>query len=707
MGRKVSVGLSADVAEFIRNITGAKRSVDDLGDEVAQLDRELDKIPPDAAKASAALKLLDGSVADVGKHINDLGDKGTGLSVLDAKIKMTRAEVRKLTDEFIKTGDVDTFRKLGDSRGLLEALTKTRKQLATSVIGGIEDGAAGAASSPQLRQAAIAIGGALAIPLAAALGGALAGGASFGVAGLGIAGAVLGDPERFGFAWARVLNDLRVEFINASASFVNPTYATLASIGPLVDSWHLDDTFRNASKYVEPLVQGVEGFATSTIRGVNALVEKGDPAVRALSEGAIRLGEAGEHALKSIADGAEGGALALHDMANATALVVEGFGKIVQGAENAYQFVREHPFYAALATGGLSVPISIWTAFDNQTSSLTTTQYGLQKAAEAAGHAFNAQGEDLTLLTQKMSQATVSTDTLAASMVNKIFTATMNIDQGILGVAESLTHLQETFERSAKATGKHSVELAINTKEGQANREAVFGAVTANMSLYQAQVAAGMSSEDAAKAYEENTRALEKQLRAAGLTQNEIDGLVGKYRGIPRQVNTMIAVDGLTKAINQLNETIRLVNGLHDKTVTIYYRTRGQSLNAPLAAGGIRHAAEGMIVAPSDPGTLIAEPQTGGEALIPLKGISQSRAMSLAQVVGDSYGFTVSAAQGAYAGMRSTGGAAWAAGSAQPIAVTLAITGGSTDWLAQGVQRAFTEQKIQVYVNGVRVQAQR
>src|SRR5262249_3851217 len=103
--------------------------------------------------------------------------------------------------------------------------------------------------------------------------------------------------------------------------------------------------------------------------------DKGGPAVAALSQGMTRLGQAAESALGSIASGAEGGAYALHDTVNAVALVVEGFGKIVQGAENAYQFVRDHPIGAAIASGGLTIPVSIWTAFDHQTSQLATTQY--------------------------------------------------------------------------------------------------------------------------------------------------------------------------------------------------------------------------------------------------------------------------------------------------------------------------------------------
>lgn len=645
--RKASVALELKAGQFKSEADITKAKVESLDRSVEELDRDITKIPPDATRAATALRLLGSDADGAGKKLANLGDKYTSLSILDARIKTTRAEVRKLADEFVRTGDVDTFRKLGDSQGLLTALTKTRKEVAKAIEGGVSD----AASSPQLRQIGMALGVGLAVPLVAALAGALAAGAGATVGGLGIAAAVLGDPERFGFAWNQVLRQLKSDFIDAGKPFTGETYGLLARIGPMVASWHLPELFKNAVGFVEPLAKGVESFASSTVRGVGALVEKGGPAVQALSEATVRLGQAGEHALKSIAEGADGGALALHDAANATALLVEGFGEAVGAAGRLYAFIREHPFYAAIATGGLSIPISIWTAFDDQIGVLSTTQYGLQKAAEAAGHAFNQQGEDLTLLTQKLNMATLSTDSLAASMVNKLFTATMALDQATLGVFQAQTRLGEVLKDNGLAIDKHTGLMADNTAKGQANQEAILGTVTANMALYQAQVAAGMSAEDAAAAYDRNTAALEAQLRKAGLTSAQIDDLIGKYRGIPREVNTQIAVEGLTRAISQLDQTLRLINGLHDKTVTIRYKEvgspRGQSRLSPELHGGIIRAAEGMIVAPSNPGTvLFGEPATGGEAYIPLRGISQSRAMGLAQTVGDSYGFSVSSNRG-------------------------------------------------------------
>jgi len=684
MGRKVSVALEADVAKFVAPVESAKKATDDLGDKVSKLDRELDKIPPDAAKAAAAMKLLGGEADAAGQKIGDIGTKSMKLSILDARLRESRAEVRKLADEFQKTGDVDVFKKLGDAQGRLAALTKVRKSVADSIEFGVEDGLKSASGSPSIMAVGGAIGAGLAIPLVAAVGGALAGATGFGVAGIGIVGAILGDPQRFQSAWSRTLNDLQAEFVNATRPLTDDTLHALSTIGPMVRSWHLSELFDQAQKYVEPLVGGLEGFTTGIIHGVEALVDKGEPAVNALADSMERLGTATGYAMSEIADGADGGAAALNDLTKGISYVIVGFGGIVEGAEKAYSFIQDHPIVSAIASGGMTIPVSLLGEADDRTKHLQQTQLGLRQAAEAAGHAFNQQGEDLTLLQAKMNATTVSSDKLAASMTGKIFTALMDIDQATLSVAESQLHVRETFEENAKTLKKHADALDINTKQGQSNRESVLASVTANMQLYQAQVAAGMSAEDAAASYDANTASLEKQLRQAGLTQQEIDGLIGKYRSIPDTVNTTIAIEGLTAAINNLDHTLRLMAGLKDKDV--YVRVHNQIFNETTGrpstgnsrnqgdnylSGGIRyHAAEGMIVPPSNPGTvLFGEPATGGELYLPLRGISQSRAMGLAQVAGDNYGFSVS----------PTGN--------RPLSVQVTLLGG--DPLVQSLLREF------------------
>jgi hypothetical protein len=86
--------------------------------------------------------------------------------------------------------------------------------------------------------------------------------------------------------------------------------------------------------------------------------------------------------------------------------------------------------------------------------------------------------------------------------------------------------------------------------------------------------------------------------------------------------------------------------------------------------GGIRKAASGLIVRPSDPGTLIGEPQTGGEALIPLRGITQTRAAALGQVAVGGYGLDVVARD------RHGGTSGWSGPSTLQLAATFVLPSG-------------------------------
>src|SRR5262249_37738139 len=156
----------------------------------------------------------------------------------------------------------------------------------------------------------------------------------------------------------------------------------------------------------------------------------------------------------------------------------------------------------------------------------------------------------------------------------KIFAATMGLDQATLHWNESLTRLGETLKDNGRT-------IDVHTEKGQANREAILSSVTANMQLYQAQLAAGMSAHDAGASYDTNTAALERQLLKAGLTKQQVDELIGKYRGVPANVNTDIVTKGLTEAINNLDETIRLVNGLDNRHVDIYVNMHKYGLKGP------------------------------------------------------------------------------------------------------------------------------
>jgi len=191
----------------------------------------------------------------------------------------------------------------------------------------------------------------------------------------------------------------------------------------------------------------------------------------------------------------------------------------------------------------------------------------LAKTTGTAGAATAKAADDLDALSKKLGDTSKSADTLAGEMSDKLFNSMMDSDHALLGVAESLTKVSDSFKQNGK-------QLDIHTEKGQANREAILAQVDANIKAYDVAIASGAGADVAAKAYDANTQALERQMRQAGLTQAQIDGLVGKYATVPDKVNTNIATQGLTDAINNLNDLLRLLNGLPPlKKVTVQVDT--------------------------------------------------------------------------------------------------------------------------------------
>jgi hypothetical protein len=547
-------------------------------------------------------------------------------------------------------------------RGVKDGITKGGPEAVNTFTQLFQGGIIKALSNPYVAGAAAALAVGLGAFIGAAIGGAIIAAGSVGVVAAGVVGAAM-QAHQVQAAWNEAIDGIQHKWLAASAAFIDPLIAGAGIFKKVFGDVHLDAMFAKASTFVGPLVEGASWFARDLISGVDALVQKGAPVIDVLRQELPEVGAAIADALSDIAGGNKGAADGLRDTLNLVEMIIRDTGVVVRTTEDIYhafttardgvgdffKVLDDHvPVVFALADkvanfwpdADTEHHITKLHEADEATRQLSATTGGLGMVAMKAG-------EDYKTLSAGITQAAQTADTLAAAMVSKIFAATMGLDQAVLGVAESLTRLTESFDKNGRS-------IDIHTKKGQANREALLGSVQANMQLYQAQIAAGVSAEDAAASYDTNYAALARTARQAGLTQQQVDGLIGKYKSIPRNVNTAIAMQGLTDAINDLADLIRLINHIPlSKTVRVntVFTSSGDRLSGSSRLGGndrgqygaIRMAQGGAVVAPSNPGTfLFGEPQTGGEAFIPLKGISQSRAMGLAQTVGNNYGFSVS-----------------------------------------------------------------
>jgi hypothetical protein len=530
-----------------------------------------------ARKNSRDLSTLADEFDKLARQTDDAGKKmhqtGTFSQFLDEQLAKTKAQVRELGEEFDRTGDKDVFAKLRGAQANQKSLERIKIDLSKALgDGGEAGGLAGArrfvmsfASAVKDPAAAGGIGAAGLVVGAfagAAINGALLAGVASGGLALGIVGQAKNPAVRA--AWADTGHFISGELTKATAGFekplVNAAHIIRNDIGQAIDDIH----FSRLADEVEPLARGLGGLATHTVPGLNDALDAGAGILDKVANQLPSVGDAASDAFRKMSEGSKGAGEGLTTLLMAGKFLIRMTGDLALGLSKTYEWIVNvgvklswwadaighnipilggltsalHDFFETVKGGDTGTEILVHKG--------ETLADALRRAAEEAEHAEGG----LDKLMQKISATTATTDTLAGAISAKLFSSMMNVDQATLTWHESLTQLGEVLTRQ-----NHSIDE--NTAKGQANVAGIYAAVTANMQIYQAQVAAAH--------YDTNTQALRNQLHTAGLTWKEIDNLIGKYGQVPHEVNTDLAVNGLTDAINNLGNLIASVNGLNGR----------------------------------------------------------------------------------------------------------------------------------------------
>jgi hypothetical protein len=486
------------------------------------------------------------------------------------------------------------------------------------------------------------IGGATAVVGTAAAGGALAAGVGAGVAGAGIAGAALGDPQAFSAAWGDVTSKLKSEFIDATRVFDGPGLDAINSIGDAIGHWDFKGLFAAAAPYVKPLVTGTEEMAGYIFDGVKTLTQDAGPAVDVLAKDLPMIGQSIDEALTHIGEESQGGADGLHALDTALADVIAGIGYVVAGAEAVTGGIHDasdatRNFFDSIP-GWVQVvlpPLALYKKlFDSATegsdegaSHFGAAMQGVTVGLDGAigrtddfgvvgGHTFiglDQQVRDVAATVERMNQAfdkSIS-DVLALSNAN-------------VGAAQAFADLSDQFRKGAG-------DLDIATQKGRDNQQLINTTIEALQRQRDAAIDAGNGSKEATDAA---NAAYNGQL-------TKLQQIIDKAHGGKSAVDAFI--DSFRNKDFYITQHVRIVQTGPVSQEGVVTGGVPRVPGTAFAHGGIRHAAAGMIVPPRNPGSiLLGEPQTGGEALIPLgSSISDSGAMALAGVVGAHHGFDV------------------------------------------------------------------
>jgi hypothetical protein len=299
---------------------------------------------------------------------------------------------------------------------------------------------------------------------------------------------------------------------------------------------------------------------------------------------------------QDLANSAEGGAAGLHDLTDVMSLLIKMTGMTIGGLAMLAAALDKVDRQTGLFTGTLQMYNDLLGSGADKTDKMAGKTFNantaldiyhgkVKLAADGTTEAVNKFDE----LAQQLSKVEANADTLAGAMVDKVMGATLSMDHAVLSFNESLTTLDDNFKRG-------HITLDITKAKGQQLREAVLASVQANLQEYDTLIKLGMGADQAAAAYDANTGALERQLQKLGLTKGQIDDLIGKYRGVPANIDTDIAVNGLTSAIADLTEMIRLINGIPKHTTAqvdyIEYRSGERDVpsnhSVPSSGGSVK-----------------------------------------------------------------------------------------------------------------------
>lgn len=474
--------------------------------------------------------------------------------------------------------------------------------------------------------ALVPVGVGIASELLAAVGGVVSGGA--GIASIFAGGLIQArsNPQvkaaAVGFgSW------VAGEFKDASASFAAPledafNILKADSAGPMSD---LKRDWAIVAPYARDFAMYLGAAEEKIMPGVNRLLQNSGPLIKELGKDVVYVADGFSTLFDQISRGGKGEAEALDVLGRAIGDLLAGIGYTIHGASEIFDaFVQ-----AEDAVTGFFEKVYHYAAYVAPPLELVSKAFGLvhdradgvSRAFDDGGSSVSGFGRHLDMLTADIDRQKKEVDDLTTSW-DKWLKGVLNVDEANISAHRSMSALSDSIKQNGRVWD-------LNTKAGQDNYETLVRGIRAQQDLRDANIASGMSTAQANAIFRQNTDAMLGAAHQAGFAGSQ-------YAYLKSQV------DGLSSALNSLDgklvDTARLA-----KLSGSWGVKQGLSHGGAVFPGGFVRAAMGMLP-PSSPGTLVlaGEPETGGEVMIPQKGISRDRAAVLGDMALAPYGLGVS-----------------------------------------------------------------
>jgi len=544
-GRRIAVGLDLEAAPYINEAGKVLTTTKAMNAEMGALDREVDKVDRDMAELAA-------TTAAAKHEVDDLGDKARGsaadLSLLDARIKATKASVRELGLEFARTGDKAAGTNLSKERSLLGRLEKLRKELsdldgsasAVKLPTGSASVRSGAISAPETSGAMPALVGGLIVAVIAAaptigavIGGAIAGATGTAAMAAGIAAASR-DP-RVRAAASDVGETIFTEIDRAGVAFVEPTIKALHTLDSALVAMHVPEALAKLAPTVEVIAKGFAAFGTSIMPGVNKALDRMGPFADVAAVGLADMGEAFGEFIDDVtaSKGTVEGLATLFALVNGT---VRLLGDSIHFLSDAYQEeVKLQRILLAELEG-----IAIATGHFDLAAKLHEYGVGIDNMVKGLKEGSDSQQNfvshiDVTNLAIKRQHDYIEA---LLRIYDQWFGIAMSLDQAQLAVKQGMLDFQETLKKN----GRHWED---NTRAGLDNQAGLLRMIQTINDFRQREIEAGHDVAATNAKYDAQVQALLNLAKQAGATKEQLDHLKGEYE-------IHIVMPGLIAATNAL-----------------------------------------------------------------------------------------------------------------------------------------------------------
>ena len=593
--------LEGDISNLAKALAEAKAMIKGFGTDTEKQTHD------DGAKAGKSSG--DALMEEFRKAVETNGGKGK-LSLdrfLDDVTKSAKQKVKQLGDDLRRSGDLNVWKDLKIAEKDLKLVEEAGKDIAKHLSVGIDEGGKSITASIQGLLSNAVTGAPLVATIVGLLilgspliGAALGGALLAGVAGAGIGLAVAGQISNpiVKHAWSDFAAQGKASLATATAPMASVLVGGLNRFTKDFQQWEqpFADAMQRLAPYVDALIGGVEKFLANAWPGFNDALQASEQVLQGVAEVLPEVGNDFGRMFRAIADGGPGARDGLVSLVRLIGITAEATGLLVEGLSKSYTILVA---FGDILTGNFA--------------DAGARMASLTQNTHANADASNQFADATRRLSGTVHDESTAIDDLNTSL-EKLINKNLSADQAAIQQKQSVADL-------TTAIAQNGNQWDINTEAGRKNNQALLDAIQSADRKRQADIAAGKDAVQAAQDYNQEVDALLGIAQKAGDSKTALEAMAGKYEIDVTQYMT-------THFINEGTPPSQFWHGL--------------AQGGFAGPGGIIRAAQGLLPARS-PGTLVlaGEPETGGEWMIPRRGISQQRAASLIASAAEDHGLSM------------------------------------------------------------------